>query len=217
MERLPKGVDAARFQPDGPSVRDALQLQDKRVVVTVARLVPIKNLRLLLEAVAILHARAGNVHLVIVGAGPEAAALERHAAALALSEAVTFAGGVAHADTPAFFRSGDVFALSSDFDNSPNAVLEAMACGLPVVSTDVGGVSEFVTARGGSIVPPNDAAALAAALHTYLWSPELARAAGAHNRLRATTEFSWRTSALRLIDVYRRVLSARHGATRASA
>lgn len=217
VERLPKGVDAVRFQPEGPSMREALRLRDKRVVVTVARLVPIKNLRLLLDAVAIIRTRAGNVHLVIVGEGPEADALKRHAATLALTDAVTFTGGVVHADTPAFFRSGDVFALSSDFDNSPNVVLEAMACGLPVVSTDAGGVSEFVTERGGAIVPPNDAAALAAALQKYLSSPEAARAAGAHNRLRATTEFSWRTSALRLLDVYHQVLSARTGVTRASA
>jgi glycosyltransferase involved in cell wall biosynthesis len=66
-------------------------------------------------------------------------------------------------------------------------------------------------------VPPKDAAALAAALEKYLTSPDLARAAGAHNRQRAMAEFSWRTSALRLMDVYHRVLAARQGTARASA
>ena len=116
------------------------------------------------------------------------------------------------------YRAGDLFALSSDFDNSPNVVLEAMASGLPVVTTDVGGVREFVTdGVGGAVVPPRDAAALAAALEKYLVEPHVARAAGARNRERATAEFSWRTSALRLLDVYHRVLSARQGVTRASA
>ena len=123
-----------------------------------------------------------------------------------------------HADTAAFYRAADVFALSSDFDNSPNVVLEAMACGLPVVTTDVGGVREFVAeGAGGLVVPPNDAAGLAAALRTYLVSPINARSAGAFNRSRAITEFSWRASALRLLDVYDHVLSARAGGTRATA
>jgi glycosyltransferase involved in cell wall biosynthesis len=164
------------------------------------------------------RARVTNVHLVIVGDGPEADALKQHAAALDLADAVTYMGYVAHAETPPFYRTGDLFALSSDFDNSPNVVLEAMASGLAVVATDVGGVREFVAdGVGGAVVPPRDAAALAAALETYLASPDLAQAAGAHNRQRATAEFSWRTSALRLMDVYHRVLAARQGTARVSA
>ena len=218
VDRVPKGVDGDRFRPDGPDRRQTLRLQDKRVIVAVARLVPIKNLRLLLDAVAVVRTRIWNVHLLLVGDGPEADALKRHAASLDLGDAVTYVGYVAHADTPPFYRTGDLFALSSDFDNSPNVVLEAMASGLPVVTTDVGGVREFVAdGVGGAVVPARDAAALAAALERYLGAPDLARAAGAHNRVRATTEFSWRTSALRLLDVYHRVLSARQGTNRASA
>jgi glycosyltransferase involved in cell wall biosynthesis len=134
---------------------------------------------------------------------------------------VTFAGFAPHADTPEFYRAADVFALSSDFDNSPNVVLEAMAAGLPVVTTDVGGVRELVADRpgaaAGAVVVPLEPAALAEALEQYLTAPDTARAAGAHNRARAIAEFSWRTSALRLLDVYHRIVSARRGVTRASA
>jgi phenylacetate-CoA ligase len=219
VERVNKGVDVERFRPDGPDLRGQLQLRDARVVVTVARLVPLKNLSLLLEAVAIAHERIGPVHLLVVGGGPEAGALEKRAATLGIADRVTFAGELPHADTPRWFRSGDVFALSSDFDNSPNAVLEAMACGLPVVTTDVGGVREFVTERvGGAVVPRRDPAALAAALERYLASPDQARDAGARNRARAIAEFSWRASALRLLEVYDQVIAARRGgAVRASA
>jgi glycosyltransferase involved in cell wall biosynthesis len=218
VERLPKGVDSELFHPEGRNLRATLGLGDKRVVMTAARLVPIKNVRLLVDAMALLRHRLVGAHLVIVGNGPEAEALKAAAAMLEMSDAVTFAGYVAHADTPAFYRAADVFALSSDFDNSPNVVLEAMACGLPVVATDVGGVRDFVTdGTGGLVVPRQDAGALAAALETYLISPDAARAAGALNRTRATTEFSWRTSALRLLDVYHQVLAARSGADRASA
>ena len=218
VERLPKGVDAERFRPDGSSLRDALRLAGKRVVVTVARLVPIKNVMLLVEATAMLRERQPDTHLVIVGDGPEAGALKQRAAALDLSDAVTFAGSVPHADTPPFYRAADVFALSSDFDNSPNVVLEAMACGLPIVATDVGGVRDFVTEpAGGAVVAFRDAPALAAALERYLANPDAARSAGAYNRTRAVTEFSWRKSALRLLDVYQRLLSAPAAVERATA
>lgn len=218
VERLPKGVDSELFRPEGRSLRASLRLADKRVVMTAARLVPIKNIRLLLGAMALLRERIAGAHLVIVGEGPEAQALKHAAAVLEISDAVTFVGYVAHADTPDFYRTADVFALSSDFDNSPNVVLEAMACGLPIVTTDVGGVRDFVSdPSGGAVVAPNDAGALAAALETYLTSPTAAQSAGSYNRLRATSEFSWRTSALRLLDVYHRVLAARSGVNRASA
>jgi glycosyltransferase involved in cell wall biosynthesis len=216
VERLPKGVDSERFRPDGPSARERLGLAGKRVVLTVARLVPIKNVQRLLDAMALVRAQLADAHLVIVGDGPEAGALHQHAAALGITDAVTFAGYLPHAETPDFYRAADVFALSSDFDNSPNVVLEAMASALPVVTTDVGGVRELVADRTGAtpgaIVVPSDPAALAAGLEQYLAAPDAARAAGADNRNRAVTEFSWRTSALRLLDVYHRVVSARRAA-----
>ena len=215
VERLPKGVDSERFRPEGSNARDRLGLAGKRVVLTVARLVPVKNVQRLLDAMALVRARVADAHLVIVGDGPEASALHQYAAAHSLSDAVTFAGYAPHAETPDFYRAADVFALSSDFDNSPNVVLEAMASGLPVVTTEVGGARELVADRSGAapgaFVVPNDPAALAAGLEQYLSAPDAARAAGAYNRHRAATEFSWRTSALRLLDVYQRVVSARRG------
>jgi glycosyltransferase involved in cell wall biosynthesis len=159
-----------------------------------------------------------DAHLLLVGDGPERSAVRARAAELDLTDAVTFVGSVPQADLPALYRAADVFALSSDFDNSPNVVLEAMASGLPVVATDVGGVREFVAEGvGGAVVPPGNAAALANALEQYLAQPDRARAAGIHNRLRASAEFSWRSSALQLLDVYRRVIDSRRGEQRASA
>jgi glycosyltransferase involved in cell wall biosynthesis len=218
VERVSKGVDAQRFCPDGPSLREELRLSRRRIVVAVTRLVPIKNVRLLVEAIAIVRARVPETHLLIVGDGPERSAIRVRVGELDLADSVTFAGSVPQRETPAFYRTGDVFALSSDFDNSPNAVLEAMACGLPVVATDVGGVRDFVADRaGGAVVPPRDARALADALERYLAHPEAARAAGAHNRVKASTEFSWRASTLHLLDVYRRAIDARRDGERASA
>ena len=218
IERIPKGVDADRFRPDGPTLREPLHLERKRVVIGVARLVPIKNVRLLIEAMAKVRLRLPDAHLLLVGDGPDRSAVRARAAELDLTDAVTFVGSVPQADLPALYRAADVFALSSDFDNSPNVVLEAMASGLPVVATDVGGVREFVAEGiGGAVVPPGNAAALANALEQYLAQPDRARAAGTHNRIKASAEFSWRSSALQLLDVYRRVIDSRRGEQRASA
>ena len=218
VERVQKGVDAGQFTPDGPNLRATLRLQDKQVVITVARLVPLKNLQLLIDAVAIVRDRIPAVHLLIVGDGPEAQALKDHAALHELSHCVTFIGYVPQRDTPQYYRSADLFALSSDFDNSPNVLLEAMACGLPIVTTDVGGVREFVADRiGGLVVAPRDADALAAGIVNYLGSSEARRDAGEHNRMRVAAEFTWRASALRLLEVYHQVIDARAGAARASA
>jgi glycosyltransferase involved in cell wall biosynthesis len=139
-------------------------------------------------------------------------------AELGLSDAVTFAGSIPFEDTPRFYRSADVFALSSTFDNSPNVVLEAMASGLPVVTTDVGGVREYVSDLvGGLVVPPGDASALAAGLEWYLTSPAASRRAGDYNRLKAATDFSWRASARRLLGVYDGVIAGRRPAERVTA
>src|SRR2546428_11349554 len=112
IERVSKGVDADRFRPDGPALRKPLRLEDRRVVMTVARLVPIKNVRLLLEAVAMVRPHVPDVHLVIVGDGPDEASLHALAAELGVAESVTFAGSVPHRDTPAFHRTADVFSPS---------------------------------------------------------------------------------------------------------
>jgi glycosyltransferase involved in cell wall biosynthesis len=218
VERVPKGVDSQRFHPDGPSMRTALRLEDKRVVLTVARLVPIKNVALLLDAFALVREHIANLHLIVAGDGPEAPSLRGRASALGISGEVTFAGAVAFEDTPAFYRTADVFALSSTFDNSPNVLLEAMASGLPVVTTDVGGVAEFVSQRrGGLIVPNGDVPAFAGALDTLLRTPDLARSAGEYNRQKIATGFSWRASAQRLLDVYRSVIARRRGLERVPA
>ena len=148
-----------------------------------------------------------DAHLLIVGDGPEADALQAACGrASDLADAVTFAGYVPHEDTPPFYRAADVFALSSDFDNSPNVVLEAMACGLPVVATDVGGVARVrrATARRRARAARRRRGDWRRRSNGISSSPVARRDAGAFNRQRATAEFSWRTSAQRLLDVYHR-------------
>ncbi len=209
VHAVPKGVDAELFRPTGANLRQALGLADRRIVLSVGRFVPIKNMALLIEALAKMAPADPSLHLLLVGEGPELQSLKEQAARLDVTRAVTFAGYVPQAEMAPYYRTADLFALGSDFDNSPNVVLEAMACGLPVVATEVGGVAEYVAPRGGALVPRRDAMAMAGVLGDWMSSVERRRAAGAFNRQRVLQEFSWRASASRLLDVYRAVLQDR--------
>lgn len=218
VHAVPKGVDAELFRPAGSNKRAELGLAGRHVVLSVGRFVPIKNMALLIDAIALTVPSDPSLHLLLVGEGPEMAALKQQVERLGVARAVTFAGYVPQQDMAPYDRTADVFALGSDFDNSPNVVLEAMACGVPVVATDVGGVTEYVTpGRGGDLVPRRDATALAGALGDWLASASRRREAGAYNRQRVVQEFSWRASALRLLEVYNDVLQARHPGMKATA
>ena len=218
VHAVPKGVDAQQFRPEGARVREALGLAGRRVVLSVGRFVPIKNMTLLVDAMALLRRTDSSAHLLLVGEGPDQRAVSQRAAELGISGAVTFAGYVAQDQLAPYYRAADVFALASDFDNSPNVVLEAMACGLPVVATDVGGVAGFVAAeRGGSLVPRGDTAAMASAIGRWLTDEARQRSARTSNRQLVLERYSWRASAERLLDVYREVLDRRAMAARMSA
>ena len=218
VQAVPKGVDAELFRPDGPDVRARLGLASRRIVLSVGRFVPIKNMALLVDALAGMRQADPTVHLLLVGEGPERRVLEQQAARLGVADAVTFAGYVPQEHIAPYYRAADVFALASEFDNSPNVVLEAMACGVPVVATDVGGVAEYVVAdRGGSLAPRGDVAAMTRALGQWLGDAGGRRAASAFNRQRVLERFSWRASAERLLEVDREVLDRRRTATRISA
>lgn len=207
VDDVTKGVDTNLFQPEGHNLRAANGLDGARVVLCVTRLVPIKNLPMLLAAIAIARSADPRVHLVIVGEGPLQPELEQRAVQLGIDDAVRFTGYVPQAATADWYRSADVFALSSDFDNSPNVVLEAMASGLPVVATDVGGLRDYVTPpENGLLTPKGDAAAFAAALLSIISDAESGRAIGRHNRNTAVRRFSWTASANAMLAVYERVV-----------
>ena len=218
VHSVPKGVDAERFRPAGPNLRRELDVEGKRVILSVGRFVPIKNTALTIEAMARVAQHDSSAHLVLVGEGPELATLRAHVERLGIGRCVTLAGYVPQDELGPYDRPADVFVLASDFDNSPNVVLEAMSCGVPVVATNVGGVAEYVAAaRGGDLVPARDAAALAAALEDWLRDANRRKVAGAFNRQRVVQQFSWRASAQRLLEVYQTVIDERRSRLRVSA
>jgi glycosyltransferase involved in cell wall biosynthesis len=210
IEHVPKGVDVEMFRPEGPTMRSALGVERTRVALVVSRLVPIKNAGLAVEAMAAAAGDRSDLRLVIVGDGPLRDSLETRAASLGLSGRVVFAGRVPHESMPQWYRAADVFVLPSEFDNSPNVVLEAMASGLPVVATEVGGLRQYVRpGTNGDLVPAGDGPALGRAMRRYLDDPDLCARVGRRNRDDVVAGFSWAQSAQVLRGVYQRVIAGR--------
>jgi glycosyltransferase involved in cell wall biosynthesis len=210
VENIAKGVDTTMFSPEGSNVRQALGLGASPVALVVSRFVSIKNVGLFIEAMAAVHRRHPGARALVVGDGPLETALRRQAGSLGLDSVVHFAGYVEQRDLPQWYRAADLLAIPSDFDNAPNVAIEAMASGLPIVATDVGGVSEFVeTPAGGVLVPKGDALELARRMSELIADPDRRREAGAFNRRRALQRYSWRTSAEQLLAIYRGAVAAR--------
>ena len=152
------------------------------VLLCVARFTPQKNHRLLLRAFARAAAGHPGLRLHLVGDGAGEAALRRDARRLGVAEAVAFLGR--RDDVPALMAAADLLVLASDFEGLPLVVLEAMAAGLPVVATRIGGTVEALGPDHPWLVPARDAGALAATLAAALGDPGARAAVAAAQRRR---------------------------------
>jgi glycosyltransferase involved in cell wall biosynthesis len=206
---IPTGIDLERFRPaDRGAARAALGLaRDGLLIGIVATLRSWKGHRHLLAAFAALP--RSDVRLVIVGDGPQRAALEALAVELALGERVRFAGN--QAEVAPWMQALDVFCLPSYANEGvPQALMQAMACGLPVVTTPVGSIEEIV-ANGvtGVLVPPEDPARLREALAGLLADAPRREALGRSARAAALERFGEERMVERMLEVFRAV--ARRG------
>lgn len=162
---IPPAIDTGRFNPgDRTTARRRLNLPvAARIVGSVGRLVAVKAYDLLIDAVAALP---DDVHLVLVGDGPEQPLLVEHALRKQVSPRVHFLG--LRSDLPEILPAFDLFCLSSHNEGLPRVVLEAQACDLPVVATDVGALRDGVCPATSRLVPAGDAGLLAEALRLHL-------------------------------------------------
>lgn len=197
VKYLPNGVDLERFRPRDDTARRG---DDDVVIGNVAHFRGEKNQALLIRSFAQCTHR-DRARLLLVGDGPTRGDAERLAGELGVADRVRFAGPMP--DTAPLYAEMDVFALSSRTEQMPLVVLEAMASGLPIVSTDVGDVRSMVAeSQRDAIVPRDDAAALAAVLDAWIDAPERRRAAGADNRRRCEEKFETGTCLQAHLDLY---------------
>lgn len=187
------GIDALRFSP--PEVPAAVG--PELVVVWLGLLVHVKRVELLLEAVS----RVGGLRLVVAGDGPLRARVERAVDRLRLTGRVDLLGAVR--DVPGLFARAELFVLSSAAENCPLSLLQAMACGLPVVATSVGGVPEVVRdGVDGLLVPADDVEALAEALRRLVADPDRRRRMGLAARVRIEDGYTIETCVDGLERIY---------------
>lgn len=190
---IPVPVDAEGFRPASEAERARLRAargfqEDDRLILFAGRLSPLKGVEDLLDAFALLAAQQPRARLLIAGDGPDRGRLEAKARALGLEDRVVFAGFVD--DMVGLYWAADLFCLPSYAEGLPNAVLEAMACGLPVVASDLPGCQALVSPESGMIFPRGQPEALAGALLPLLVDPihrTLAGQAGRHQVLQAFT------------------------------
>ena len=193
-----------------PPLRRRLNLRDSdQVVITVGRFSPEKGMDVLLDAFALLARRIENAHLVLVGDGQERPKLEAQAGSFRLNGRVHFVGSC---ETPGdYVADADVFVLPSRSEGIPNAVLEAMAMGKPVVATAVGGVPEIITdGVSGRLVPAERPDLLAEGLAEVLTDRELYQQFAIEGKRRVREAFSVQARVGKLQDLYREVLQRSH-------
>lgn len=196
-ERVPvviNGIDLSRFR-----VREAVSPEAPVKLVHVGRLDVPKNQERLLRAFRIVHDRCPDCRLTLVGDGNLRQSLETLTRELALEEAVTFAG--MREDVASFLAEGDIFVLSSDYEGMPMSIIEAMAAGLPVVSTAVGGVPDLVEDGKNGLLTPCDAQSLAEALLRLVETPTL-RQTQSQSAQKRSTQFSSKSMASTYLAVY---------------
>lgn len=202
---IPNGVDTARFfVRSRAAARAALELpREARLIVCVSRLSEEKGVDVLVEAMAHPAVAARGATLMLVGDGPMREALTARVASLGIASAVRFVGAVSHDSAAEWFAAADVCCLPSLREGYPNVVLEALACGRPMVASKVGAIPDMLSDASGILVPAGNSDALGLALGEALgreWD---------EGAIAASVEgMSWPRAAQAYLDVYRRVVEA---------
>jgi glycosyltransferase involved in cell wall biosynthesis len=194
-------------------VRDRLDAREKlgidssaQAVVYIGRMDVRKGLRELVEAAAALRPERPDLHVYLVGEGPDRPIIEGAIAAHNAAHYIHSLPGCAFGDVAIWMAAADLVTLPSYMEGCPNSVLEALACGRPVVATNVGGIPEIMNDQCGRLVPPRDPAALANALAQILDETWNATA------ISAQRSRSWENVADELLEIFESLLSDRRAA-----
>jgi glycosyltransferase involved in cell wall biosynthesis len=206
---LHNGVDLNRFKPL-PEVKSEMRKKlgiagDADVVLTVRRLVYKNGIDTLLESAEIAVKKNPTLVFVVVGKGPDFGEVKERIAQLGIQRNFRLTGFVSDEDLPFYYNATDLFALpSKSGEGLPLVALEAMACGLPVVATDVGGTSEVLSEDYGKLVPPNSPVSLAEAVLEFS-RKDLATL---KKKLRTMVEqkYSWDQNVAKLGKIYEELI-----------
>jgi glycogen synthase len=194
---VPNGVDLTLFHPPTEPRRDRTPIR----CLAVARLIERKGLGDLIRAFALLE--RGRYQLEIVGRGPDEALLRRLAGDLAVSHEVIFSGSLDRTGVAERYREADLFTLPSTAEAFGNVFAEALASGLPIVGSNVGGIPDLVDhGSNGLLVRPHDPLMLAQAIRYLADDPELRSEMSRRNRAKAEATLQWSSVTNRYLSIY---------------
>ncbi len=200
---IPNIVDLELFRPSPDR-----QYHEHPVLVITRNLEAIYDIDTALRALALLVERGVDAEVRIAGSGPLEAELRAQAQALGVAKQVHFLGRLDRQAIVKLYADADIMLNPSRVDNMPNSVIEALACGLPVVSTAVGGVPYIVEHEHTALlVPPGDAEAMATAVQRLCREPELGPCLR-ENGIRAVKDYAWPTVRPQWLEVYRELVEA---------
>lgn len=204
LHTLRNGVDLQRFVPEPRAVaRQRLGLPEGgKLLLSVGHLIERKGHYLAIDALPLLPA---DVRVIIAGGGPDRAALQKRAEKLGVSDRVQFVGVVPQTDLKWWYSAADALALCSSREGWANVLLEAMACGTPVIATNIWGTPEVVsTPDAGVLMPARSGQGLADAWHTLFAQYPSREATRAH-----AETFSWDATTQGQLDLFRSIVASR--------
>jgi glycosyltransferase involved in cell wall biosynthesis len=197
---IPNGVDVAKFYPvPKEEARKKLGVPHKRVLLSVGHLVPEKGFDLILQALKLLveEWHEEHLYLVVIGDGRLRKELEQMVAGLNLEAQVSFVGNVPHQELHLWYSAADLFCLASSREGWPNVLLESLACGTPVVATDVGGIPEIIRSEQIGLLTQRSAREIAAGIARGLNRPWQSDAIIEYAR-----EHTWERVALSVLQAF---------------
>jgi glycosyltransferase involved in cell wall biosynthesis len=195
---IPNGISLEKFK-----VSSRYKKESTRTVIFVGRLHPVKGIQYLIEAMTIVHQKMPDTKLIIVGDGAERSRLEKHVKELDLNDCIQFAGKVPQERIPEFMHQADIFVLPSLSEGFPSVLLEAMASGLPVIATSVGGIPELIDEGiNGFLVNIKRPDEIADRILTLMQNDDIRKEMSANNREKAEL-FTWDMVADKVEMIYR--------------
>ncbi len=203
IEVISNAIDTDLFTPTHHQ-RDTTDIH----LLIVARLIPRKGITDLLQAIALL--KNPNIHLTIQGTGPYSETLEALAIRLGIQDQITFAGFQPRHLLPKTYQQADIFILPSYAESCGLALLEAMACGLPVIISRIGGMVEHVEhEKNGLIIPPKDPQALALAIEKLINNPELCTTLSQNNVNKIGADYTWDAVSQKYAAIYTHIIESK--------
>lgn len=206
------GCDMESFVPNknqGLQMRRLLRISiDDKVLVFIGSLSKNKGVFDLIASFEELFSIYDNIHLLMVGDGPEHTHLSRLISSKGMKGRVHMIGKQSPNEVPKYLSASDYFVIPTYFEGLPNAILEAMSCGLPVIGTNVGGIPEVVeNGRNGILINKCDKDALTRAIKCLYEDEDLAKQMGSNGRKVIETSFSWQRNSEQLIGIYRELIN----------